>query len=72
MSFKSTLYPLYFQKLGRIYTEKLFSVGRFIHKTTLFLCLCDEKDWVVRLKTHCKGNEVGHCFDVSQLLTKTK
>jgi hypothetical protein len=43
MSFKSTLYPLYFQKLCRIYTENLFSVGQFIHKSTLFLYLCDKK-----------------------------
>jgi hypothetical protein len=36
MSFKSTLYSPYFQKLCRIYTEKFFQVGQFIHKKTLF------------------------------------
>jgi hypothetical protein len=43
MSFKSTLYSLYFQRLCRIYTEKFFQVGQFIHKNTLFLYLCDKK-----------------------------
>ncbi len=43
MSFKSTLYSLYFQKLCQIYTEKLFQVGQYIHKNTLFLYLCDKK-----------------------------
>jgi hypothetical protein len=36
MSFKSTLYSLYYQKLCRIYTEKFFQVGQYIHKNTLF------------------------------------
>ncbi len=43
MSFKSTLYSLYFQKLCRIYTEKIFQVGQLIHKSTLFLYLCDKE-----------------------------
>jgi hypothetical protein len=42
MSFKTTLYSLYFQKLCRIYTEIFFQVGQFIHKSTLFLYLCDK------------------------------
>ncbi len=47
MSFKSTLYSPYFQKLCRIYTEKFFQVGEFTHKNTdkntLFLYLCDKE-----------------------------
>ncbi len=43
MSFESTLYSLYFQKLCRIYTEKFFQVGQYVHKNTLFLYLCDKK-----------------------------
>jgi hypothetical protein len=43
MSFKSTLYSFYFQKLCRINTEKFFQVEQYIHKNTLFLYLCDKK-----------------------------
>jgi hypothetical protein len=61
MSFKSTLYSLYFQGLCRIHTEKYFSVGQFIHKSTLFLYTYVTKRLRVRFKSQFKENQVGQC-----------
>ncbi len=44
-----------FQKLCRIYTEKFFQVGQYIHKNTLFLYLCDKKTGERNWKVSSRG-----------------